>query len=294
MNYKVNFKNVHFSQWFYPTLKDLEDKWSLQHDRWIKYVHACTGKKFREEMKILSLTIMDCVGSEAWPLYIHAIDLFENKGWPKSTLIGGYDGRRNTLCMLAIDILSLCDENDFTDPKHHLNCILQISDKLRDSLVSSCYDCVGGWDILKLEKLKIINGPQQAKYFEKCIFEGLTRNNVMFIKLACEWLEKKWISPIKYESEICKFVNQEMNTVSYNANYDREILKPKLLHSIYRYPSVYRKAAALYDEQVRRCNLEAFKFYRYYGNDPSDFKGLPFADGSSMKPVRRWFSWKLE
>lgn len=294
MNYTVNLKKVHFSQWFYPTLNDLEDKWSLKNAQWLKHVHTLTGDRYVEVMRVLPNVRMEEIGNEAWPLYIHAIDLYENKGWPEIMLTGGYDDRQNTLWNLANDILLLCDEKDFTDSRHHLNCILQISDKLRDSLIINNFQENGYVDLRKLEKLKIVHSLHQAKYFEKCIFEGLTRNNMMFIKIACEWLEKKWISPIKYESEICKFVNQEMNTVSYNANYDREILKPKLLHSIYRYPSVYRKAAALYDEQVRRYNLEAFEFYRYYGNDPSDFKALPFADGSSMKPVRRWFSWKLE
>ena len=107
MNYTVNLKKVHFSQWFYPTLNDLEDKWSLKNAQWIKHVHTLTGDRYVEVMRDLSNVRMEEIGNEAWPLYIHAIDLFENKGWPKSTLIGGFDVRRNTLCMLATDILSL-------------------------------------------------------------------------------------------------------------------------------------------------------------------------------------------
>jgi hypothetical protein len=147
-------------------------------------------------------------------------------------------------------------------------------------------------NLRKLEKLKIVHSLHQAKYFEKCIFESFNRGDRDRIKLACEWLEKKWISPIKYESEICKFFSKKIYNDDYGVNI---FLKPKVLQSIYKYSSVYRKAAALYDEQVRRYNLECFEIYRSYNdNDPSDFKALPFADGSSMKPVRRWFSWKLE
>lgn len=139
----------------------------------------------------------------------------------------------------------------------------------------------------KLEKLKIINSQQQAKNWEQRIFEGLTRNNVVFIKIACNWLEKKWISPIKYESEICKYVSQERREWCS----DLEDLKRKVLQSIYKYPSVYYKATILYDEELRRYNLKYFENYRRYNhNNPSDFKGLPFADGSYLCGINRMYN----
>lgn len=293
MNYTVKCKNVDFPQWFYPTLEDLMEKWSEKNAQWLKNVHALTGDRYVKAMNFLSKVRMEDIGRSAWPLYIHTIDLYENKGWPKNIIKGGYDERERTLRFLARDILSLCDEYDFTDPEHHLNCILQISDKLRDSLIINNFQEDVWFDSLrKLEKLKIVHSLHQAKYFEKRIFEAFNYYDRNLIELACEWLEKKWISPIKYESEICNFFSKKIYDDDYGVNIK---LKPKVLQSIYKYSSVYRKAAALYDEQVRRYNLERFERYRSYNdNDPSDFKARPFADGSCMKPIKRWFSWVLE
>ena len=289
MSYTINFKNVHYPQWFTPTLIDLEQKWALENARWLKNVYALTGDKLVEEMNHVSHMKMEEIGREAWPIYIHTIDRYENNGWPQVII----DERSLNLMYLAEDILSVGDRYDYTDPKHHMNCILHISDKLRDALIISDFqykDCFQG-----LEKLKIIYSSQQAKYYEQCIFNAFTYNNKKLIEIACNWLEKTWISPIKYELEICKFVSQKMTIYSWISTHSIEMLKLKVLQSIYKYPSVYRKAAALYDEEVRRYNLECFERYRRdKDNNPSDFKGLPFADGSCMKPIKRWFSWVLE
>ncbi len=293
MSYTIKYKNVHFPTWFYPTLRELDEKWQQKHAQGRKYIYSLTGDKLEKELRCFSEICGEEVGREAWPLYIRTIDLYENTGWPNVIITASKcDERGLALYHLAQDIFLLYDKYVFTDPEDPLNCILQISDKLRESLIINKFQYISEWSLSILEKLNIINSQQQAKYWEQRIFEGLTNNNVMFIKIACNWLEKKWISPIKHESEICKFVGQKIWPLY--MNHQVEDLKPKLLHSIYKYPSVYRKAAALYDEQVRRHNLECFKYYKNNGNDPSDFKGLPFADGSSMKPVRRWFSWKLE
>jgi hypothetical protein len=289
MNYTVNWKNVYFPLWFHPILNDLAKKWSLKNAQWLEYVSALSRDKYVKEINFLSQARMEEIGREAWPLYIHTIDSYENKGWPQNIITGSkMDERGYALCRLADDILSLCD---LKDP--YFNCILQISDKLRDSLIICKLQYVDSFQAL--EKLKIIYSSQQAKYYEQRIFNAFTYNNKKLIEIACNWLEKKWISPIKYELEICKFVSQKMTIYSWSSYHSIEMLKLKVLQSIYKYPSVYRKAAALYDEEVRRYNLECFESYRRdKDNNPSDFKGLPFADGSCMKPIKRWFSWVLE
>ena len=135
MSYTINFKNVHYPQWFTPTLIDLDKKWSLKNAQWIKNVCALTGDKYVKETKILWQVRMEEIGREAWPIYIHTIDRFENNGWSQVII----DERSLNLMYLAKDILSVGDRYDYTDPKHHMNCILHISDKLRDALIISYF-----------------------------------------------------------------------------------------------------------------------------------------------------------
>jgi len=293
MSYAVNWKIINFPAWFYPKLHELEKEWALKNAQWCQNIYTYPEKKRKEEFKFLSQTCMEEVGRKAWPIYIYTIDTYENKGWPQKIIKSSKsDVRGLCLIRLADTILLLYDQNDFTDPTHHLNCVLNISEKLREALIlDGCYQHTYDYNLYKLEKLKIINGPLQAKYYEQMVFDGFSRNNPCLIKHACNWLKKGWISPIKYEAEIYQFVSQPIRGQYHSG----EILTPIVLQAIHEYSSVYSKAATLYDKEVRRFNLEGFETYRRdEDNNPSDFKALPFADGSCMKPVRSWFSWKLK
>ena len=301
MNYTVNWKIINFPQWFFSVLIKLDQEWESQNAQWLNNITKYTGEKQREEMKYRNMTKMEVIGRKAWPLYIHTIDSYENKGWPQKIIKSSKSDVRG-LCLinLANDILLLYDrfydQNDLARPDHHLNCVLNISDRLREALIlDGCYQYIQQYDLYKLVNLKIINGPSQAKYYEQMIFHGFTYNNLNFIKHACDWLKKGWISPIKHEAEICQFVSQPMNNATWCHNHSVETLKPIVLQAIHKHSSIYCKAASLYNEKVRTYNLETFEQYkRDEDNDPSKFKGLPFADGSYMRPVKRWFSWKLE
>lgn len=301
MSYTVNWKIINFPAWFYPKLHELEKEWALQNAQWCQNIYTYPENKRKEEFNFLSQTRMEEVGRKAWPIYIYTIDTYENKGWPQKIIKSSKSDVRG-LCLinLAKDILLLYnrfyDQNDLARPDHHLNCVLNISDRLREALIlDGCYQYIQDYDLYKLEKLKIVNGPSQAKYYELRIFDGFTYNNLNCIKHACDWLKKGWISPIKHEAEICQFVSQPMNIATWDLHHSVETLKPIVLQAIHKHSSIYCKAASLYNEKVRTYNLETFELYkRDEDNDPSNFKALPFADGSCMKPVRSWFSWKLE
>lgn len=301
MNYTVKWKKINFPMWFYPKLHELQKEWALQHDQWYQYIWTYPEDKRKEELKFFSQTCMEEVGRKAWSIYIYTIDTYENKGWPQKIIKSSKSDERG-LCLinLAKDILLLYDQfydqNDLARPDHHLNCVLNISDRLREALIlDGYYQYIQDYDLYKLEKLKIVNGPSQAKYYEQRIFDGFTMNNLNLIKYACDWLKKGWISPIKHEAEICQFVSQPMNFSTWILGHSMETLKPIVLQAIHKHSSIYCKAASLYNEKVRIYNLETFELYkRDEDNDPSNFEGIPFADGSRMKPVRCWFSWKLE
>lgn len=301
MDYTVNRRIVNFPTWFYPKLHELGKEWALQNAQWCQNMYTYPENKRKVEFKFLCKTCMEEVGRKAWSLYIHTIDSYENKGWPQQIIKSSKSDVRG-LCLLNLsrDILYLYDrfydQNDLARPDHHLNCVLNISDRLREALIlDGCYQYIQSYDFYKIENLKIVNGPSHAKYFEQTLFEGFTVNNLTFIKLACDWLKKGWISPIKHEAEICQFVSQPMNIATWTLYHSEETLKPIVLQAIHKHSSIYCKAASLYNEKVRTYNLETFELYkRDEDNDPSKFKGLPFADGSYMRPVKRWFSWKLE
>ena len=50
MNYTVNWKNVHFPLWFYPTLKDLMEKWSQKNTQQLEYVSALSRDEYVKEI----------------------------------------------------------------------------------------------------------------------------------------------------------------------------------------------------------------------------------------------------
>lgn len=71
MNYTVNWKNVHFPLWFYPTLKNLMEKWSQKNTQWLEYVSALSRDKYVKEINFLSQARMEEIGREAWPFLIY-------------------------------------------------------------------------------------------------------------------------------------------------------------------------------------------------------------------------------
>ena len=102
---------------------------------------------------------------------------------------------------------------------------------------------------------------------------------------------KDWIDVEKYEPYIKSFIGKKYMCHSNNADSDRRYLLTLLRKSL----MLYKRMVNLFDAEIKRFNIQEFNSYQMYGgNDPSNFKAYPFADGSCMRPVKSWFSWKLE
>ena len=216
------------------------------------------------------------------------VDILEEFGWPNEWELG----KSHLPDSLMRIKTNLCRNNHHIIPKAVLYCTKVMSEQLKIAIAAESR--YYRWDeIYMMDKIGLINN-NTAKYFTSFFFDSLKYlwreyKDRRFL-FGIKWLNLNWISPIGHESKIIDFINQPTygNWV---------ILENKwiLIDSIRRYRSIYNIVAPIYDEMAKKHNTESFNYKLAHDEfDPLSFKGHPLADGSFMKPIKRWFKWRLE
>lgn len=114
--------------------------------------------------------------------------------------------------------------------------------------------------------------------------------NEQRLLIGIKRLNLNWISPIGHESKIIDFINKPTY-----GNWVRLSNKWILIDSIRMYRSIYNIVAPIYDEMAKKHNTESYNYKLADDEfDPLSFKGHPLVDDSFMKPIKRWFKWRLE
>ena len=72
MSYTIKYKNVHFPTWFYPTLRELGEKWQQKHAQGRKNIYALTGDKLRQNC-VVFLKYAERKLEEMHDLYIYVL-----------------------------------------------------------------------------------------------------------------------------------------------------------------------------------------------------------------------------
>jgi len=271
---------VWFVTKFQPCL-ELISSYKIKKEEQLKLHLGAKNPSVAEYMKvdkIISETMLAERSKSICHLFIRTIEEFENNRWPTDF----FSFRQESLykCMIAIEIY--CKNISIVD----------VSNQLADSLVCESKAIFWSHQIQDLVRFNIIRNRKCADFLSIILFQELCleRYSTSF-KIICDWIMKDWIDVEKYEPYIKSFIGKKYICHSNNADSDRRYLLTLLRKS----PMLYKRMVNLFDAEIKRFNIQGFNSYKMYGgNDPSDFKAYPFADGSCMRPVKSWFSWKLE
>lgn len=198
-------------------------------------------------------------------LYIGIIEYYENHGWPSE-----YMHYRDESIYWFYELLVTLDYK-------HI-----ISEKLGRAIISCKLLPINIWRFLEYDRLGLI---RDAKFVQS--HAHLFIMPLDYIRYSWKYINNGLLNPTCIVDALNSYFGEPYMLLY--ANPDKE--KRRMLSVLKKYPNVYQKCAATFDSIIRAYNIERFQ---HYDGNKEDFKALPFADGSCMKPVKRWFSWKLE
>lgn len=284
-----------YPYWFthyYKPYKDLMSSSQTRRDNELKKMFGTTNIS----VEVRNFFIEDFFQREAQArrlLYIQIIDRYAIKGWPKKYA----DGWEVTSLDCQADLIMCRDairtynyvEKERHNQKGYIS-YAKISDKLAEAFVRILFDGQYVRNSKQAEELaKILF--KALSHFKELKPSGLPNRNEAFGTIGL-WIEKDLINPQNYETYIRKFIGARYVQPDYTI---LDMYKRTFLGWIKKDLRLYIRMVNVFDGIIREFNIEEFNRYLINGKDsPACFKAIPFADGSRMKPVRRWFSWKLE
>lgn len=285
-----------YPTWFqqYRPYKDFNSSFNVRFEEWVKRLDPRTDCAYIARYRDVLLEQYYHSGEperQGMFFYIRTIDEFENEGWLEEYFRFRYESLRH--CYLCLQTLEY-------NRKYHRwqNTNIGISEKLSDAIA---YEC---------DAIEYVRNSIQAQKVAFAILKGLELSNYKVWKyhhdvmkdlnVLCEWLQRNWINPQKYESLI-KSIFESPDIVLYRESIRNgklilinDMEKRQLLSAFKNNQSFYIRMVDVFDAYIKRHNIAAFNYYKDENHDPSGFCAVTFANGSRMRPVRRWFSWRLE
>ena len=284
----LNGYSVGLPEWFVKSFEpysEIEQRYQAMYKHGISSYFGSRKPSF-EEWEGANKFIRNTIDEEKNPLitklYVETIDKFENQGWPDQF-------------SFARDISIYWCYWAFSAHSKY-NSKMSISDKLADSIVNHSSIYIGGGHITieEFNRLGIIRTSNHAKVLAPQLFKDLfgssSDEHPRGINLLCQWFHKKMINPSNYMDLLHCFFCRKY--IRYQSNWDKE--RRILLSSFQGFPNEYSIFSQIFNDEIRRFNIQEFDDYKNGENDPRDFVGYPFIDGSRMTPVRFFFSWKLK
>ena len=269
-NFYINNKSFGLPEWFCtqyePNLQidsamakySGREWWQMMKSKGHSYDSA--NDIYRRETMLYNLQRID--------LYINTIEQYENQGWPSEYMLY----RDESIYWFYQLLVKL-------DYKHI------ISEKLGRAIISNKFLAITDLStFLSFARLGLIRDAKIVQSYAHLFFQNHTN-----IPYSCEYINEGLLNPTDFIDALNSYFGEPYKLYDLYGNHDEK--KRRMLSVLKKYPNVYQKCAATFDSIIRVYNIERFQ---HYGGDKEDFKALPFADGSCMKPVKGWFSWKLE
>lgn len=241
--------------------KCLGDEW-WQKMRSRGYAFDSARKIYISERRLYDLKRVE--------LYINTVELYENQGWPSEYMLY----RDESIYWFYQLLVKL-------DYRH------TISEKLCGAIMSDNYLAITDiHTFCNFDKLGLIKDAEFVQSHAHLFFQ-----NPRYIHYTWRYIYNDLLNPTSFIDALDRYFGEPYKLYDlHHGNWDEE--KRRMLSVLKKHPRVYQRCSARFDSVIRVYNMEKFQHCRE--DDKEYFKALPFADGSCMKPVKRWFSWRLE